>query len=190
MKASSGYIEKIYATVLFELAKESGTLGAVKEDLDSWTEICSAEKDFEKLIVSPYFSAEYKQQLVQKVFAGKVTELTLHFLLIVIRHDRTGVLSRIIKQFHLLWQHSQGYCNVAVTVAKPITDENTQDIAKRISEMLEKLVNVQIVINPDIIGGVVIRYDDKVIDNSVRTKLMNTAETILNRGRMRISHEV
>jgi len=190
MKTSGGYIEKIYASVLFELADQSGILDVVKDDLDSWTKICSMEEDFGKLIVSPYFSTDYKQQLVRKVLSDKITDLTLNFLVVVIRHNRTGFLTRIIEQFNMLWQHSQGFCNVEVTVANLITDEHAQGIADRISEMLEKLVNVKINVNPDIIGGAIIRYEDKVIDNSVRTRLMNTAETILNRGKMRVRHEV
>jgi F0F1-type ATP synthase delta subunit len=98
MEAIGSYLEKTYAAVLFELADESGALQAVKDDLDCWTGICGMVKDFEKLIVSPYFPSEYKQQFVHKMLSDKIADLTIDFLAVVIRHNRAKLLPHIIAE--------------------------------------------------------------------------------------------
>lgn len=185
MKSSGGYIERVYAGSLFELADQSGMLDAVKDDLDSWTAICSSEEDFEKLIISPYFSSEYKQQLVRRVLSDKIADLTMNFLAVVIRHNRTAFLKKIIEKFHGLWRVREGYCDVQVTVAEPVGNQQRATIAAAIAEALEKKASLQFVVNPAIIGGVIIRYDDKVIDNTIRTRMNKIVETILKRGKKR-----
>ena len=162
----------------------------MKDDLDSWTEICSVEKDFEKLIISPYFSSEYKQQLVRRVLCDKIADLTMNFLAVVIRHNRTAFLKQIIEEFHRLWRVREGYCDVQVTVSKPIGSQQRAALAVTIAEALERKTRLQFMVNPAIIGGVIIRYDDKVIDNTVRTRMNKMVETILKLGKRRKIDEV
>lgn len=190
MNASGGYIERTYSTALFELAECSGAFDAVKDDLDSWIEICGEEKDFQELIISPYFSSQYKQQLVRKIFSGKISDLTLNFLIVAIRHNRTRFLSQIMEEYNRLWDVRQGRCSVQVTVATKISDDEAARISNDIASSIDRKVKINIAINPDIIGGIIIRYDDKVIDNTVRTRLNKTVETILNRGKRRKIDEV
>jgi F-type H+-transporting ATPase subunit delta len=190
MKAPGGYIERVYAGSLFELADQSGIIDTVKDDLDSWTAICSAEEDFDKLIISPYFSSDYKQQLVHKVFAGKIADMTLNFLAVVIRHNRTAFLKKIIEEFHVLWLVREGYCDVQVTISEPPDNQQRAAIAAAVAEALERKTRFQFMVDPAIIGGVIISYDDKVIDNTVRTRMNEIVETILKRGKKRKINEV
>ncbi len=190
MKAFGSYLEKTYAGVLFELANEYGLFAAVKDDLDSWTKLCSEEKDFEKLIVSPYFSSEYKQQLVRRVLSGRVGTLTLNFLMTAIRHNRPRFLPGIIQEYDKLWHEKEGYCSVDVTVAGYFTDDQKQKFLDNIVAAMNKKVKLHITVNPEIIGGVIIRYEHKVIDNSIRTRLQNAVQTIIERGKAKKIDEV
>jgi F-type H+-transporting ATPase subunit delta len=190
MKFFDGYLEKTYAGALFELADERGAMDVVKEDLDFWTKLCSVEKDFEKLIFSPYFSSEYKQQFVGKILSGKVGDLTMNFLMAVIKHNRTTYLPQIIAKYHNLWETRQGYCSVEVTVAKAMTPDEVGKLSADIASAIDRKINLELFVNPSIIGGVIIRYDDKVINNTVQGRLQRAVETIIKRGKDRKIDEV
>ncbi len=190
MRLSDDYIKRAYATALFELADQSGIIDTVKEDFDSWTEICSAEKEFEKLVISPYFSSEYKQQLVRRILTGRIDDLSMNFLIVVIGHNRARFLSHIIGEYKQLWEAHAGYYPVVVTVAAKISDDETAKIAADIASVINKKIKLELAVNPEIIGGVIIRYDAKVIDNTVRTRLNNAVRTILSRAKRRKINEV
>ena len=190
MKTFGRHLEKTYATVLFELADQSGALDVVKNDLDYWTEICSGAKDFEKLIVSPYFSSEYKQQFVRKILSGKITDLTMNFLVVAIKHGRTIFLSPIIAEYNRLWDVREGYCPVEVTVARQIDNNEVERLKADIASAINCKVKLKLTVNPEILGGAIIRYDDKVIDNTIRGRLSKTVETIIKRGMVRKIDEV
>lgn len=190
MKAVGDYLGKTYAGVLFALADESDILDVVKDDLDSWTEICGGEKDFERLIISPYFSSEYKQQFVGKILSGKITDLTMNFLVVAIKHNRTIFLPQIIAEYNKLWDSRAGYCAVEVTVARQINIDEAAKLSADIASVVERKVRLELIVNPSIIGGIIIRYDDKVIDNTIRNRLQKAVETIIRRGKVRNVDEV
>jgi F-type H+-transporting ATPase subunit delta len=190
MKFCGGYLEKTYAEALFELADECSVMDAVKEDLDFWTKLCSMEKDFEKLFFSPYFSSEYKQQFVDKVLSGKISDLAMNFLMVVIKHNRTAYLPQIIAKYHNLWETRQGYCSVEVTVAKVMTPDEVGKLSADIASAINRKIQLELSVNPYVIGGAIIRYDDKVIDNTVQSRLQKAVETIIRRGKTRKIDEV
>jgi F-type H+-transporting ATPase subunit delta len=190
MEALDSYLEKTYAAVLFELADESGVLQAVKEDLDCWTGICGMAGDFEKLIVSPYFPSEYKQQFVHKMLSGKMADLTMDFLAVVIRHNRAKFLPHIIAGYNRLWDVREGYCPVEVTVAGWISDDEVKKLAADMASMMDCKVKLKLTINPEILGGVIIRFSDKVIDNTVKGRLHKAVEAIIKHGKGREINEV
>jgi F-type H+-transporting ATPase subunit delta len=190
MEALGSYLGKTYAAALFELADESGALPVVKDDLDCWTGICGMVKDFDKLIVSPYFPSEYKQQFVRKVLSGKIANLTMDFLVVVIKHNRTKFLPHIIAEYNRLWEARAGYCPVEVTVARQISNDEVKKLAADIASMMDCKVKLKLTINPEILGGVTIRYDDKVIDNTVKGRLHKAVETIIKHGKGRKIDEV
>lgn len=190
METPGGYLEKTYAAVLFELADQSGVLNVVKDDLDCWTGICRLEKDFENLIVSPYFTSEYKQQFVRKILAGKIADLTMDFLTVVFRHNRAKILPDIIAEYNRLWDVRERYCPVEVTVAGRISDDETEKLAADMASMINRRVKLKLTVNPEILGGVIIRYDDKVIDNTVKGRLHRAVETVIKHGKGRVINEV
>jgi F-type H+-transporting ATPase subunit delta len=190
MEARGSYLEKTYASVLFELADQSGALDTVQGDLDCWTGICGMVKDFEKLILSPYFTPEYKQQFVRKILSGRIAELTMDFLSVVIRHNRAKILPDIIAEYNRLWDVRKGCYPVEVTVARQISDDETERLAADMAAMLNCRVKLELKVNPEILGGVIIRYDDKVVDNTIKGRLHKAVEAIVKHGKARVINEV
>ena len=182
MKVFSVHLGKTYAGALFELADEYGMLGSVKDDLDSWTNLYKAEKDFEKLIISPYFSSEIKQQFISRLLSGQVTDLTMNFMTAVIKHNRTRYLPQIIAEYHKMWEAREGYCHVKLTVARTIPSPEVGKLSDDIASAINRKIKLELSVNPSIIGGIIIRYDDKVIDNTIRGRLQKAIKAIIKRG--------
>ena len=190
MKVFSVHLETTYARALFELADEYGMLGTVKDDLDSWTNLCKAEKDLEKLIISPYFSSEIKQHFISRLLSGKITDLTMNFMTAVIKHNRTTYLPQIIAEYHKMWEAREGYCHVELMVARAMPPQEVGKLSADIASAINRKIKLELSVNPSIIGGIIIRYDDKVIDNTVRGRLQTAVKAIIRRGESRKIDEV
>lgn len=186
---SAVHLADIYARALFELARQahgglaerSKAVNAIKDDLDIVQDISVQEENFGALMTSPYFAPEHKQQILLKIFSGKLSDLTVDFLRVVIRHDRMIFLPRIISRFGELWEAHHGYKIVQVTVSKAMNDQQTGELSTNIANAMNSKVKLQIGINPSIMGGIIIRYGDRVIDNSIRGRLRRAVNIIMSK---------
>jgi F-type H+-transporting ATPase subunit delta len=188
MKTSNVIIRlaEIYASTLFDLGRESEMADTVKYNLDALAEVIASENDFWTLLGSPYFSDEYKEQLLRKILSGKIADLTMDFLMVVIRHDRLMLLQHIIEKYNELWDHSNGYCSVKVTVSHAMTDDEVKAMSDDIATSLNSKIRLAIAVEPAIIGGASIRYDDMIIDNTVRNRLQTAVKTIKSQRKGRL----
>jgi F-type H+-transporting ATPase subunit delta len=173
-------VGKIYAQALFELADSAGAVDTVKENLDFLAVITAQQRDFAAMLSFPWFPDEDKQLLTNKIFSGRLADLTLDFLMVVIKHDRSGFLPHIAERYNELWEAHYGYCPVSVTLSKQMNDDEIKKLYADIATVIKKRVKLEINIDPSIIGGITIRYGDKVIDNTVRTRLRQVVKATTN----------
>jgi len=176
---------RIYAQALFDLAEQSQMIDAVKSELDTVTAVIAGDKDFEALISSPCFYADFKEKLMTKAFSGKLGELSMDFLMVVIRHNRMAFLPQIAAHYDGFWQTYHNYCPVKVTVSKPLSESEVERISADIASATNKKVKLELAVDPSIIGGITIRYGDKMVDNTVRSRLRQAVKTIIEQGRRR-----
>jgi F-type H+-transporting ATPase subunit delta len=175
MSAALGHT---YAGTVFDLACQWQMLNEVKLDMDTLAYLLKVEKDFTALMASPYFSPAYKQHLIQKLFAGKFTDLTMNFLMVVIRHNRSKFLPQVIAAFKDLWNIHLGLAPVRVTVSHALPEDEAQKLSEELTAGLKSKIKLDMAVDPSIIGGVVIRYGDSIVDNSVRTRLYRAVKAI------------
>lgn len=168
-----------YAKVLYELACESRSTNAVKDDFELLADITKSEKDFIKFMDSPYFARPCKVEVVNKILTGKISELTMNFLMVLIRHNRIKLLPEIIARYGQIWDANNGYFPVKVTVSRPLEKVETEELAASIGAAVGSIARLEVAVNPDIIGGAVIRYGDRVIDNTIRGRLQTALKTIM-----------
>jgi len=178
------HLAKIYAQALFELAEQTKSIEFIKSDLDMVRDVGIQEKDFGALMESPYFTTEYKGQIVQKIFETRLSDLTMNFLMTAVRHERMTFLPQIIDRFNELRETRQGYRIVQVTISEPMSREGAERLSTDIAAAMKSKVKLQVSVNPSIIGGIIIRYGDKVIDNSLKGRLHRAVDTIINRQRI------
>ena len=174
-------LREIYAQSLFELAERQQSVDAVKSDLDILAGVIGQEKDFVKLLDSPYFSTDYKEQLVRRLLSGVAAELTQDFLMVVIRHGRARLLTDIIGKYAELWDAYHGYYHVKVTVPRALEDGQVKELSDGIAAAMNSNVKLEVAVEREIIGGAIIRCGDKVIDNSIRNRIDVAVKTVMSR---------
>lgn len=173
-------IGEIYALPLFELATESDCVEQVEQDLAGFMQVLEAEAKFDRFLASPQFLTEDKCSLLETLFSRGLHELTLRFLLVVIRHGRAPFFPDIVACYQERYRAQEGRTTVKVTVAKPLTDSAKQSLTKDLSQALDGQVDLDVTQDPSILGGTILRYDGQMVDNSVRGRLRQAVSTIMN----------
>ncbi|MGB8226748.1 MAG: ATP synthase F1 subunit delta [Sedimentisphaerales bacterium] len=177
-------VGEVYSSVLFELAVERQAVEDVKSDLDELERFMLLEGSFMMVMTSPYFSIEQKSQLIETLFGGKFNELTFGFLQAAVAHNRTGALYHAIKKYIRLYKAKNGHREIWMTVAQALSPSEVESVKAEMTAALKTdKITLEFNVEPAIIGGTIIRYAGKMIDNTVRNRLHSLVDTIIARGR-------
>jgi F-type H+-transporting ATPase subunit delta len=165
-------IAVVYARALFEVAKEHDVLDRVHDELNEFTDALGDEdnRELRLFFYSPYFSSEEKKQAVEKVVSG-ADERFVNFLKLLAERHRLPVLPRIRRRFESLWAEENQLLPVQVTAAVELDEELVKGIGKRIEEQTGRKVELSSEVDPEILGGLVVRVGNMVLDASVRNRL-------------------
>jgi F-type H+-transporting ATPase subunit delta len=169
---------QIYAQAIYELAEQTQSIDVLKNDFDILANLAAGSEDFGKLMSSPSFHEGQKKNLVSEVFSGKLNELTMNLLMVVIEHNRMRFLPQIIAKYTELWEAFHGLHRVKVVVARAIDSAEIERITSSIAEAIKGQTKLEVVVNPSILGGIIIRHGNKVIDNSIRNRLQLTVKEV------------
>ncbi|UII22031.1 ATP synthase F1 subunit delta [Fulvivirga ligni] len=161
-----------YAKSLLELAKEKDVLDQVHADMQSFNTICEENRDFVLLLKNPVVKNDKKRAILEKIFSGKVNDLTLAIFDIISRKKREALLPAIAKEFHTQYNIFKSVEVAQVTTAVALTPDlraKMEEMVKKIST--KKTVHLEEKVDKDIIGGYILKVGDQQIDDSIRTKL-------------------
>ncbi len=161
-----------YAAALFELAGEAGSIDAVKADLDRFDALIAENPDLNRLVRSPVFSAEEQLQALSAVLerAG-IGGIAAKFLKLVTSNRRLFAVRDMIKAYRKLAALYKGQATAEVTVAEKLKDEHVEALRSALKAVSGKNVDLDIKIDPAIIGGLVVKLGSRMVDTSLRTKL-------------------
>ncbi len=163
-------IARVYAEALFESARSAGKLDAIKEQLDQFADALSSDRELQLFFFSPYFSSNEKKEGLRKAIDGADPEL-LNFLELLCEKHRMPVTFRIRDRFDQLWDEENKRLEVTVTSAVELDRELVERIGSEIEKQTGQTVELQSSVDPDILGGLVLRVGNKVLDASVRNRL-------------------
>ena len=163
-------IAEVYARSLFEVAQDQDQLDEIHEEIDQFADVLSENRQLQLFFFSPYFSSEEKKDGVAKVIEGG-NEYFVRFLELLAEKHRLPVLFRIRREFDALWAKEQKLLEVSVTSAVRLDEETVKGIGKKIEEQTGNRVELASHVDPDLIGGLVIRVGNLVLDASVRNRL-------------------
>jgi F-type H+-transporting ATPase subunit delta len=185
------HVADLYARTIYELAEQFKVVEELKGEMKLLETLIAEEREFLHIMSSPQFSVEYKQSLLNKMFAGKINELTLNFLLEVDRHNRTMYLPQIIAQFGEIWNAHHGISIVELTFHENLSQGELANVTESISKAMGKQVQIRLNVKPAIMGGAIIRYGASVIDNSIKGRLYRAVHTVMDKCKqIRIKDEV
>jgi F-type H+-transporting ATPase subunit delta len=161
-----------YATALFELALETNAVAAVKSDLDRFDALVTESADLARLVRSPVFTAEEQVRALRPVlnWAG-LSGLSAQFLLTVASNRRLFAVRDMIRAYGLLVARHRGEVSAQVTLAQPPRPEHLAAIKEALDAVTKKNVQVDVQVDPSIIGGLVVKLGSRMVDTSLRTRL-------------------
>ncbi len=168
-----------YAKAFFSLGKEKKLLDKLKKDMSMIAHLTEDSGEFLLLLRSPVIKTSQKVKLLKTIFEQKVTEQTLNFIILIAENKREAHVPSICRNFLELYRKEQGIKTATITSAISLR----KDIILQIQKKLEREFNTKIElgerVNSDLIGGFVLRVDDRQIDASIATQLRKVKENLL-----------
>jgi F-type H+-transporting ATPase subunit delta len=161
-----------YATALFELALEGNAIDAVNADLARFDAMVAESADLARLVRSPVFGAEEQAKALSAVLEkAAIGGLAAQFLKVVAGNRRLFAARDIVRGFRKLFAAHKGEVTAEVTVAEPLKDEHLAALKSALKASSGKDVDLDIKVDPAIIGGLVVKLGSRMVDTSLRTKL-------------------
>lgn len=161
-----------YATALFELALEDKALDQVRKDLDTFSEMMAQSADLTRLVRSPVFSGEEQSKALAAVLdKAKIAGLAAKFLKVVAANRRLYAVPQMIRAFRSLVAQHKGEVTAEITVAEKPSDAHLKTLKDTLNSLTGKDVDLDVKIDPAIIGGLVVKLGSRMVDSSLRTKL-------------------
>jgi F-type H+-transporting ATPase subunit delta len=168
-----------YATALFELASEAGKVSAVEHDLAALGQALDESADLAALIRNPRLTRQAADQAM--VAIGKLLKLSplsSNFLGVLAANGRLGKLPEMIRAFSAIAAAARGEVTAEVTSAYPLSDAQLKALSTKLKASEGKDVKVTATVDPELLGGLVVRIGSKQIDSSIRTRLNTLAHAM------------
>jgi F-type H+-transporting ATPase subunit delta len=164
-------IARNYAEALLALARKAGDLQAWGRLIDDVASAMDRDERLRLFLQAPQISAEQKNAVLSKAYEDRAPRLFLLYLQRLVKNRRQMLIPEIANEYRDLVDEVEGRVHAQVTLAKPIDDEQQASIARHLTRTFGRPVVPQVRINPNILGGIIVRVGDRVMDGSVRRRL-------------------
>lgn len=165
-------VARSYAETLFELGERQGRREEFTDAVDELASLLDGEPRLQAFLESPLVETAAKKGVLRRALAERVPPLFLNFLLVVLEKRRQRLLREIAREYHAILDERLGRLHVQVTLAREPDERVEREIASDLSARLGRQVIPHVEVNPQILGGIVVRYGDRVLDGSVRRRLV------------------
>jgi F-type H+-transporting ATPase subunit delta len=187
LEPSSRRIARVYAEALLNSAEKRGIDGVVTEQLDSLVQdVFKLQPRLETLLSSAAVRRDEKERILRSALGRQANELFLDFLMVLNRHDRLDLLRSLWIVYHEMRDQRMNRVRVTVRSATPLDDGQRHHILEQLRIILKREPVLQVLVDAELLGGLVIQVGDWLYDGSVRTQL----ERIRNQLLTRSSHEI
>jgi ATP synthase F1 delta subunit len=171
-------IAAVYARSLFEAADDEGKLDEVRDQLSAFADALDGDHDMQVFFFSPYFSTQEKKEGLHKTISG-AEPIFVNFLELLIENHRMPAIFRIRRGYEALWEERNKLLPVHVTSAVELDEETVRGIGDRIAEQTGQRVELSSTVAPDILGGIVVRVGNQVLDASIRNRLESLRKQVV-----------
>ncbi len=163
-------IARVYAKSLFEVAKEKGILDDVREQLGQFSDALSGNPELSTFFFSPYFSTPEKKDGLHKAVTD-ADPTVLNVLELLLENHRMPAIHRLRKEFDRLWDDENKLLPVDITSAVALDEDVVKRLGDQIGEQTGRRVQLTAHVDPDVLGGIVLRVGNQILDASIRNRL-------------------
>ncbi len=163
-------IAQVYSRALFEVASEQDSLDRVHDELAAFADAMSGNRELMQFFFSPYFSVTEKKEGLERAVTGASPAFD-NFLQALIERHRMPAIFRIRTEFDSLWDEARKLLAVQITSAIALGEDEVKSLGERIGRQVDRQVQVSADVDPDILGGVVLRVGNVILDASIRNRL-------------------
>jgi F-type H+-transporting ATPase subunit delta len=165
-------IASVYARSLFEVAQEQEKLDEVRDQIGEFADALSESRELQTFFFSPYFSTEEKKEGLDKTLEG-AEDIVGNFLALLVENHRMPALFRIRRELDSLWRDVNQLLPVQITSAVELDEAVAKQIGEEIGRQTGRKVELSSTVDPDVLGGIVVRVGNSVLDASIRNRLEN-----------------
>ena len=168
-----------YASALFDLASENGTVTAVESDLEKLGSALTESPEFATLTTDPKITRTTAGEVLDKLTAVMgLSQLTANFLGVLAQNRRLSQLGKIVRAFRTIAAAQRGEVTAEVTSAHALTDQQLETLRNKLTAREGRTVKLTAKVDPDLLGGLVVTLGSKRIDGSIRTRLNSLAQAM------------
>lgn len=166
-----------YAESLFEAGLELDKIDSFRKELESVQDLLKKEVEIFEILKHPRITRKEKKSLIDEIFTGRLSQELINFFYVVIDRRREKYLHQIIEQFNQLYNQHMNIANVTAVTAIPMAEKPKERLASVLEERLGKKIVLSNEVDESIIGGVLLKIDNKFIDSTLASQLrvMETA---------------
>jgi F-type H+-transporting ATPase subunit delta len=176
-------IARNYAETLFDLAMNHGgmeTVDSYAAALDQVAELIRSDPRIDEFLATPRVDLDTRSRVVREAFEGRVPDYFLRFLLIVVQKRRQTLLPVIATEFHQLVDRAHNRLRAEISVAHEPDEKTRAEIVQTLERKLDRQVLPTFRVDPELIGGVVVRIGDRVVDGSLRRRMSDLRRRLLS----------
>ena len=163
-------LAQVYARSLFEVGREQGKLDVLREQLGQLADALGERRELATFFFSPYFSTKEKQEGLARML-DDADESLVNFVNLLIENHRMPVIFRIRQEYDRLWDEENRVLPVEITSAIALDQTTTENLGRTIGERAGRKVQLAARVDPDILGGIVVRVGNSILDASIRNRL-------------------
>jgi F-type H+-transporting ATPase subunit delta len=169
-----------YAAALLGAAGGDDAVAAAVDDLDAFRDdVLDAHPKFAAVLDSPRVPAAEKDRMLTSLLEGRAADVVLRFLRVLNRHGRLGLAADVAEEARRQWDRRRGLVAVKVRVAAPLDEAQSEALRKKLVGLVPGVPALQVVTDPDLIGGLVVQVGDVVFDASVRNRLEQIRQRLI-----------
>jgi ATP synthase F1 delta subunit len=170
-------IARVYARSLFEVAEEQDKLDLVREQLGQFADALDESRELQTFLFSPYFSTEEKKAGLAKAVTD-ADDTVANFFSLLLENHRMPVIFRVRREYDRMWEEANKLLPVEITSAVELDPSVAERIGEEIGRQTGRTVELTSSVDPDVIGGIVVRVGNSIIDASIRTRLENLRKQV------------
>jgi F-type H+-transporting ATPase subunit delta len=173
-------VSQTYGNALFELAKEENSMDTMLEEVKAVRQIYEENAELVQLLNHPKITREEKKTVIENIFKGRISDHLTGFLVLLIEKDRYNDMDAVFEYFIRQVYEYKNIGVVSVSSAKKLSKEQEKAVEDRLLQVTKYVAfEMHFNVDPGLIGGMVIRIGDRVVDSSIRTKLANMQKELL-----------